>query len=584
MKEKIEGVLSLKKHRISLLVMICITYSLCAGGPYGIEDMISSLGPGLAVVILLVFPFLWSVPQGLIAAELGSAMPDEGGYYVWVREAFGEFWAYQVGWWRTVSCYVDTAIYVVLAVAFLNALVPFNDLTNYIIKVGIIVFFTWINYRGLDDMGKFTTFLTLFVLFSVVVYVVLGVVNWNYNPLVPFAADGHVTIAGIGLGIALAVWIYSGYESMSTMAGEMENPNVIIKAIFISLPLVAATYTLPLIAGVASYGDWSNWGVDYGHTFVSTSYSFGIPGMVLFFSVAAILCSLSLYNSYLASGSRSFFVMAEDKLGPKFMARVGKKHGTPHNAIFVMAFTHLFLVQLDFTTLVVLSVFLFLSYYLVWFVAGIALRYKKPDMPRPFKIPGGNKFLIVLFIPPILICIISFFINGISYLVLGCLGILSGPLTYIIFKKIYGGLDESKKIAKKVWKHAIILSIITTIVLCGGLYAYNQQRTEAHAGYDDLYFGYIEENFEMQDTWFDWEWDSFVSSFTLRSNPDIEMEVWYYYGDMTGSVYIPGEHDEDEFIAIASGIVNYLFADGNLILSYVSFEDDAGNYTSWSYQ
>src|SRR5665254_21027 len=66
-------------------------FCLCAAGAYGIEEMIPEAGAGLTIVMLLVLPIVWSTPFAFVAAELGSARPQEGGYYKWVQEACGEF-------------------------------------------------------------------------------------------------------------------------------------------------------------------------------------------------------------------------------------------------------------------------------------------------------------------------------------------------------------------------------------------------------------------------------------------------------------------------------------------------------------
>jgi amino acid transporter len=68
-----------------------------AGGAFGIEEMISASGPGLTLLMLIVLPFIWAGPQALVSAELGSAIPEAGGFYKWVQRGLGEFWAFQAG-------------------------------------------------------------------------------------------------------------------------------------------------------------------------------------------------------------------------------------------------------------------------------------------------------------------------------------------------------------------------------------------------------------------------------------------------------------------------------------------------------
>ncbi|NDH64697.1 MAG: amino acid permease, partial [Alphaproteobacteria bacterium] len=69
-----------------------------SGGPFSIEGLVAALGPVLAIAMLGILPFIWALPETLIVAELSSMLPEEGGYYTWVRRAFGPFWAFQNGW------------------------------------------------------------------------------------------------------------------------------------------------------------------------------------------------------------------------------------------------------------------------------------------------------------------------------------------------------------------------------------------------------------------------------------------------------------------------------------------------------
>ena len=102
----------LKKHDIRVSTVVFMIFCLVAAGCYGIEEMIPECGPGLTIIMLCVLPFVWGLPFGLVASELGSVRPQEGGYYKWVQEALGEFWGFQAGWWRTISIYIDNTLYV----------------------------------------------------------------------------------------------------------------------------------------------------------------------------------------------------------------------------------------------------------------------------------------------------------------------------------------------------------------------------------------------------------------------------------------------------------------------------------------
>ena len=76
------------------------------------------------MLVLIVVPIVWSLPETLIVGELASMLPEEGGYYRWVRRAFGEFWAFQNGWVTWMYSLVDMAIYPVLFNQYLRWFFP----------------------------------------------------------------------------------------------------------------------------------------------------------------------------------------------------------------------------------------------------------------------------------------------------------------------------------------------------------------------------------------------------------------------------------------------------------------------------
>ena len=107
-----------------LLPLVAATYFMVSGGPYGIEDILGGAGYLKALIILVTLPFLWSLPTALMIGELASAIPAEGGFYVWVRRAMGPFWGYQEAWLSLTASIFDMAIYPTLFVLYLSKLFP----------------------------------------------------------------------------------------------------------------------------------------------------------------------------------------------------------------------------------------------------------------------------------------------------------------------------------------------------------------------------------------------------------------------------------------------------------------------------
>ncbi|HXP11169.1 MAG TPA: amino acid permease, partial [Acidobacteriaceae bacterium] len=104
-----------KGGRLRLFSLIAATFFMVSGGPYGIEDTLGGAGYVGALLILAIVPFVWSLPTTLMIGELASAIPAEGGFYVWVRQAFGPFWGYQEAWLSLAASIFDMAIYPTLS-------------------------------------------------------------------------------------------------------------------------------------------------------------------------------------------------------------------------------------------------------------------------------------------------------------------------------------------------------------------------------------------------------------------------------------------------------------------------------------
>lgn len=442
----------LKKYDIKVSTVVFMIFCLVAAGAYGIEEMIPETGPGLTIVMLIILPFIWSTPFSLIAAELGSARPQEGGYYKWVQEACGEFWGFQAGWWRTISIYIDNSLYVILAGGYLASMWDLSALAEFLVKVAIIVVFTWINIRGVKDVGIVSTILSSLVIIAFAMVAVVGFMNWHHNPMMPFTPEPAKSatdwIMYIGGGISVGMWMYSGYESMSTIAGEVSNPQVIPKATLITVPLIMSVYIFPTIGGLASLGRWQDWGTEpgtIGYSDVATHFL--SPAFGIFFAVIAVIAQCSIYNTYIASGSRGFFALADDNLAPPILVKCDKKHGVPYISVLSVGIVNLLLCSFDFSTIVVVDVFLLVASYVMVFISALILRKRIPDSERPFKIPGGYGFLVVLCVVPMTVAFISFFINGTNYFIGGMLGIVSGPILYVIWRKMYGGLSKKNPTA-----------------------------------------------------------------------------------------------------------------------------------------
>ena len=454
MSQQTHGVAGLKKHDIKVSGIVFMLYCLVAAGAFGIEEMIPESGPGMTLILLIIFPIIWAYPISNLVAECGAVLPSEGGVYVWVKEAFGEFWGFQAGWWGTVSTYITNGVYVALVAGYVSQMIPMSDLAIHAIKIGMIAIFTIVNLMGLKEVGKVSTILSILILLAFALVAVVGIINWQTNPMEPMLPEDYSIFDGVGGGICICIWMYCGYECISNMAGEVKNPQVIPKGLMIAMPLVALTYVLPTIGGLACLpeGSWESWSTDggfdgqaIGYATVLTTYMGQAWGYV--FLVIAIVSQCAIFNTYLASGSRGFFVLADDHLCPQFMVKVSKKKGVPYIGILSLAVVTFILCQSDFTTLVSMEVVFMLALYIILPISVLKLRKKLPIEKRKerglYYIKGGKGAMIFYAGFPVVISIIALLINGTDYLAMGLIAICTGPVAYYILKRIFGGLSVS---------------------------------------------------------------------------------------------------------------------------------------------
>jgi amino acid transporter len=269
----------------------------------------------------------------------------------------------------------------------------------------------------------------------------------------------------LALGLAIGVWMYSGFESISTLSGEIRNPQKIIpRALMLVIPFVVLMYVLPTVASLAAFGNWDQFAVDAGEgtvSFVDIGRALGGSSLAAAMMASALLGNLALYLDYLAAGARPLFAIASDGLFPRSVAAVSGRFGTPAAAIILMAAVNAVLVIGPFRNLVVIDVMLFTSAYVLIYISAVRLRIKEPGLRRPFRIPLGTRGLIAMVSAPVLIALFTLYVNAVDrsevlfgidgFQVLGvdigwmgiagAIALASGPVLYPLLRARYGGPD-----------------------------------------------------------------------------------------------------------------------------------------------
>lgn len=436
----------LKKQKFSLAGMVFLLYCMCAAGAFGIEEMIPNAGPGLTLVVLVVIPFIWALPICIYVSELTCFAPVESGPYVWMKMAFGEFWGFSMGWWLALACYLTPCGYIVIAGGYLDKMLDISPVALTIIKIAFVVVLTIVNLLGLKEVSVLSTVFCIIILVAFGAVAVVGFLNWNTNPAVPFIPEGETVISSLGLAIGIGIWMYAGYPQISFLGGEIENPEVIPKGMKITLLIIALSYILPTIGGLASLGQWEAWTSDIGADTVNYStvlYDFVGPWAGIAFAVSAIIAQIAITNGSIAATSRCFMVLGEDNLAPKLLNKLSKR-GVPLWSTMIVGLVTIIFVNFNFSVIITIITPLLFVLYVGLAFAFVQLRRKYPVEERnTYYAKGGKAVMAYVGIVPAVLGLVGMLVNGTEYFLLGFVAIASAIVAYVVMKLTYGGFAKT---------------------------------------------------------------------------------------------------------------------------------------------
>jgi amino acid transporter len=376
---------------LTLWPLVAATFFMVSGGTYGTEAIISGAGYGRGILVLLFLPVLWCLPTAFMIGELSSALPQEGGYYAWVRRGLGNFWGFQEAWLSLAASIFDMAIYPTLFVFYLKQMAPWFGVGNHGIYAGLFVVATCaaLNLAGIRVVG--ITSLWLFFLLSLPfgLIVLLSPVKAG-----SFAEPHAASAVSVGLlgAVLVAMWNYMGWDNASTIAQEVERPQKTYpKAMIAAVVLVSLTYVLPFVAvyftgipasAFAEDGSWASIAGQLGGKVM------GFEWLRFFVTIGGMMSAFGMFNALVMSYSRLPLAMAKDGMLPKVFGKVTRANETPWVAILVCAAGWALCLGLGFKRLVTLDIMLYGASLMLEFVTLVVLRIREPELRRTFRVPG----------------------------------------------------------------------------------------------------------------------------------------------------------------------------------------------------
>ena len=356
---------------------------------------------------------LYFIPYGLITAELGSTYTEEGGIYAWVRRAFGPVWAGRAAWlwWVSVALWLPS-VYILFAGIFSDVFAP--EMGQWT-KVLMIIALTWVTV-GINivtlDLGKWVP--NLGAVFKAIIMLALGIGGIVYASSNPAANEFSRDTLAPSWGASLAflpviIYNFLGFELMSGAGEEMQNPaRDVPLAIARSGALIAFFYLFATV-GILLALPVNEISLIEGlpDTFRRI---FGTEGAGNALVIA--LCAMSLYTfvantaTWTMGANRSAAEAANRGDLPPIFAKLHSTYRTPANsAILCGLISTMVLVVYGFLakdaadlfwTIFAFSSVVFLLPYLLLFSSFLKLRQADPNMPRPYRVPGGYPTAVLL--------------------------------------------------------------------------------------------------------------------------------------------------------------------------------------------
>ena len=380
------------------------------------RTMIQRVGSVELVFAVWVVGGLLSLAGALSYAELAAALPEAGGEYAFLREAYGPLWGFLYSWtqmWVAKSGSIAT-----LATGFFlyltNFFAPLDRVFATIplpigpnggplelrygqfFAIGLILSLAWLNYYGVKLGGNVQVAVTIVKVALIAFIIIAGVFFGQAHPPSP-SSILPLSFSGFIAALVAALWAYDGWNNVSMVSSEIKNPQRNLpRALIGGTVCVIGIYLLANMAyfHVMSPQEVSNSTRVAGDMMGKIFGPWGASAV----SVAAMISIFAALNGSILTGSRVPYAAARDGLFFRSIAWVNPRYHTPGVCIWVMSgWACLLVLSGKYDDLFNLVIFASWILYGMTAAAVVVLRYRRPDLPRPYR-TVGYPFVPVLFV------------------------------------------------------------------------------------------------------------------------------------------------------------------------------------------
>ena len=353
---------------------------------------------------------LLAMAGALTYAELGAAMPQAGGQYVYLREAYGPLPAFLFGW-IVFLVYQPGAIaavatgFAVYLGYFLPALAIDNVLVSgslagatvslsagQFVAVATIIGLTAMNVLGLRFGALIQNVSTVLKIAAIAIFVALGLWVGSGSacelPTPVGGVDSGSLFSGFLIALIAVLWSYDGFSNLNFSAGEIKDPaRTLPRALVLGTAAITVTYLLVNVVYVLALPITEMQGV---LTVAERAASALLgPSAAVFVAAAVVISTFGSTNGSILAGARVYYAMAKDGLFFGSVARVHPRYRTPHVSLWLQcAWACILALSATFEQLFTYATFAVILLYAAAAASVFTLRRTQPDLPRPYRVWG----------------------------------------------------------------------------------------------------------------------------------------------------------------------------------------------------
>ncbi|WP_342305869.1 amino acid permease [Methanolobus sp. ZRKC5] len=375
---------------------------------------------GPAVLLAFLLNGIVATFTGLAYAELGSAIPEAGGSYLWVKEGIGNHFGFLAGWVDWAAHTIACSLYAVTFGAFFSEFVihflGYDGISqSTLISISAFVIVTlmaYLNYLGAKESGRIGGMVTLFKVAILIVFACFGIYKTFITPdwSAAFLADPSFLPNGFGgllVAMGLTFIAFEGYEIIAQSGEEVKNPEKNIpRAILLSLWVAVIIYIMvafALIGAIKVDGpSWIYLGELGEFSMIRVADQIMAFGSVLILA-GGFVSTISAMNATVYSSSRVAFALGRMGYLPEALSRINEKRRTPHYAILFSYFIIVSMTLAPIETVASAANVMFLILFILVNSVLIILRFRRPDLKRAFKMPFAPYLPIIAIVVQLVI-------------------------------------------------------------------------------------------------------------------------------------------------------------------------------------